>query len=144
MTLEETGSTTPIGNVADGLGFYSFDDWGFWGKQFDETVFGAFLATKISEHPEGGTTYTGPFTRIDGEPTGSNPVSGTAVWSGQVRAVDTHVDNYARPVSGTARLEVDFSRATIDVDFTDFDQGHDDLSWQGFAAYCWRLPGHTG
>ena len=110
VTLEASGTATPIGNVADGSGFYSFDDWGFWGKQFDETVFGAFLAHEISAAPEGGTTYTGPFTRIDGEPTGSNPVSGTAVWSGQVRAADTHADNYLRPVSGTARLEVDFSR----------------------------------
>ena len=114
VTLEATGTTTPIGNVDEGEGFYSFHDWGFWGKQFDETVFGAFLATKISEHPEGGVFYEGPYRLVEGTPTGSNPVSGTAVWSGQVRAFDTHVDNYVRPVSGDARLEVDFRPDTID------------------------------
>ena len=144
VTLEETGTTTPIGNVAEGSGFYSFNDWGFWGKQFDETVFGAFLAHVISAAPEGGTSYSGPFRRIEGSPTGSNPVSGTAVWSGQVRAVDTHTDNYVRPVNGTARLEVDFSRATIDVDFTDFDQGHDDLSWQGLRLTAGAFQGTQG
>ena len=131
VTLEATGTTTPIGNVAEGEGFYSFNDWGFWGQQYDETVFGAFLATKISNSSGGHCcSYEGPFRLVEGTPTGSNPVSGTAVWSGQVRAIDTHADNYLRPVSGTAQLEVDFSRATIDVDFTDLDQGHADLSWQ--------------
>ena len=144
VTLEASGTATPIGNVADGSGFYSFDDWGFWGKQFDETVFGAFLAHEISAAPEGGTTYTGPFTRIDGEPTGSNPVSGTAVWSGQVRAADTHADNYLRPVSGTARLEVDFGRATLDVDFTDFDGGQADLSWQALRIAEGAFQGTQG
>ena len=130
VTLEESGTATPIGNVADGSGFDAYDDLGFWGKQFDETVFGSFIAHKISTAPEGGILYEGPYSRIAGEPTGSNPVSGTAVWSGQVRAVDTLADTSYLPVSGTARLEVDFSDATLDVDFTDFDQGHDDLSWQ--------------
>ena len=145
VTLEETGTATPIGNVAEGSGFYSFNDWGFWGKRLEETVFGAFLATMISATPEGWCcSYEGPYRHIEGTPTGSNPVSGTAVWSGQVRAIDTHVDNYVRPVSGTARLEVNFRRATIDVDFTDFDQGHDDLSWQGLRLRSGAFQGTQG
>ena len=145
VTLEATGTATPVGNVTEGGGFYSFTDWGFWGKQYDETVFGAFLATKISNSSGGHCcSYEGPFRLVEGTPTGSNPVSGTAVWSGQVRAIDTHVDNYVRPVSGDARLEVDFRRATIDVDFTDFDGGHDDLSWRALRLTGGAFRGTQG
>lgn len=129
VTLEETSTVPELLNSTDSQ-FYAYDDWGFWGKQFDETIFGAFIAHQISEISEGGMLYEGPYTLIDGSLTGSNPVSGTAVWSGQVRAVDMQADTRLTPVSGTARLEVDFSRATVDADFTDFDHGHDDLSWR--------------
>ena len=37
------------------------------------------------------------------------------------------------PVSGNARLEVDFDDTTVDIDFTDFEAGHDDMSWQALS-----------
>ena len=52
------------------------------------------------------------------------------MWLGGVRAFSTGLEGHL-PVSGNARLEVDFSDATVDVDFTDFNGGHGDLSWQG-------------
>ena len=52
------------------------------------------------------------------------------MWLGGVRAFDLGAAGQL-PVSGSARLEVDFSDATVDVDFTDFNGGHGDLSWQG-------------
>ena len=45
-------------------------------------------------------------------------------------AFDTHSDDGWTPVSGTARLAVDFGSATVDVDFTDFEAGHGDVSWR--------------
>ena len=37
------------------------------------------------------------------------------------------------PVSGNARLEVDFGADTVDVGFTDFEAGHADMSWNSLA-----------
>ena len=33
-------------------------------------------------------------------------------------------------MSGDARLEVNFGNATVDVDFTNLEADHDDMSWQ--------------
>ncbi len=129
VTLEESGTTNILGNIDDGSGFYAFDDWGFWGKQFGDNIFGAFVAQNVRQ--VGQTTYYEfPGGRIDGTPSGHNPVSGSAIWSGKVRAFDRRPDAGQMPVSGNARLEVDFDDTTVDIDFTDFEAGHDDMSWQ--------------
>ena len=118
VTLAASGTHRRLGG-SDGSHFYAFDSWGFWGRQFQENVFGAFVEQTTRQ--EGRTTYyDAPFGRIAGTPSGYNPVAGTAVWSGKVRAFDTHADDPWAPVSGTARLEVDFATATVDVDLTDF------------------------
>ena len=71
--------------------------------------------------------------RLPCSQSGSNPVSGSAVWTGGVRAYDAHPDTYGTPVTGTARLEVDFSAATVDVDFTGLSGGHSSMSWDGLS-----------
>ena len=38
--------------------------------------------------------------RVAGTPTGSNPASGSAVWTGTVLAYDAHPDTDATPVTG--------------------------------------------
>ena len=129
VTLDESGTTRALGNIDDGSGFYAFDVWGVWGKQFGDNIFGAFVAQNVRN--VGQTTYYEfPSGRIDGTPSGHNPVSGSAIWSGKVRAFDTRPDAGRMPVSGNARLEVDFDDTTVDIDFTDFEAGHDDMSWQ--------------
>ena len=131
VTLETAGSVQVAGTYTDIAGthsFYAYNDWGFWGRQFGENLFGAFLEDNKRQVDD--TTYfETPTTRISGTPSGSNPVSGGAVWKGSVRAFDTSHGGYL-PVSGGAQLEVDFSDVTVDVDFTDFDTDHEDLSWQ--------------
>ena len=56
----------------------------------------------------------------------TSPVSGSAVWSGDVHAYETEdamspdgatITIYA-PVEGDARLEVDFTAVTVDIAFT--------------------------
>ena len=125
VTLEERGGFRRL-EGSNSTEFYAYDEWGFWGKQFQEHLFGAFIEQSVADL--GRTqTYFSPRGRIDGTPPGHNPVSGTAVWLGEVRAFETHQDR--TPVSGNARLEVDFRYATVDVEFADFSAGHGDVSW---------------
>ena len=128
VMLGESGTVRTIGDVDAGTGFYAYDDWGFWATQFEEYVFGAFIEQTIRK--VGQTTYYDSTQGgIDGTPAGDNPVSGTAVWSGKVRAFDTQSEASWMPVSGNAHLEVNFGDTTVDVDFTDFEAGHGDMSW---------------
>ena len=127
VTLEESGTVRLLESTV-GSGFYAFDNWGFWARQFEENVVGAFIEQTIRK--VGQTTYyDSTHGRIDGSLSGNNPVSGTAVWSGKVRAFDTQSEATWMPVSGNARLEVDFGDATVDVELTDFGAGHSDMSW---------------
>lgn len=132
FTLQETGTTSLEGDYISGAvtrSIYSYEDWGYWGRQFGANVFTAVVEQSITT--EGNiTSYGTPTTRVWGTRSGSNPVSGGAVWLGGVRAFSTGLEGHL-PVSGNARLEVDFSDSTVDVDFTDFNGGHGDLSWQG-------------
>ena len=132
VTLEETGTAEVAGAITydtETYSFYAYDDWGFWGKQFHKELFGATLKQTI--RVVGNTrSYEPPTTQVSGTPSGSNPVSGSAVWNGNVRAFDAGHAGYL-PVRGNARIEADFADATIDVHFTDFDTGHVDFSWQG-------------
>ena len=121
--LAESGTVKLVGSTG-GRGFYAFDDWGFWGRQFQEDIFGAFIHQRAQ-----GAIYFTPQGHIEGTLSGSNPVAGTAVWSGKIRAHDTRSGAGWMPVSGNARLEIDFGAATVDVGFTDFEAGHADMSW---------------
>ena len=128
VTLEETGTASLVGDF-ETSSLYAYDDWGFWGRQFGENLFAAVVEQRITR--EGDTTsYWTPTARISGTRSGQNPVSGEAVWLGGVRAFGVGTAGHL-PVSGSARLEVDFADATVDVDLTDFGGGHGDLSWQG-------------
>ena len=131
MTVEETGTVGVAGTYTTESGtgrIYRYDDWGLWGRQFGENIFGAFIEQNVTRNGDT-TTYATPTTRIDGTPSGQNPISGGAVWSGSVRAFETTLGADKTPVSGDARLEVNFDNATVDVDFTNLEAGHDDMSW---------------
>ncbi|MDE0251152.1 MAG: hypothetical protein OXK72_09155 [Gammaproteobacteria bacterium] len=60
-----------------------------------------------------------------------NPASGSAVWSGSLRAYDKNEDSLGTPVGGDVRLEADFGSATLDVDFTNLTEGHSNMAWRG-------------
>ena len=135
VTLEEAGSVEATGSITSDSEthlLYEYYDWGFWGEQFGENLFGVILEENTRQ--VGNLIYYDPpNASISGAPSGSNPVSGNAVWLGGVRAFDTSRRGYP-PVSGNAKIEVDFSASTLDVDFTDFDTGRDDLSWEGLQV----------
>ena len=135
VMLQETGSVSFAGDSSDGSGtrsIYAYDDWGYWGRQFGANAFTAVIDQEITTLGSI-TSYGTPTTRVSGTRSGSNPVSGSAVWLGGVRAFETGLEGHL-PVSGSARLEVDFSDATVDVDFTDFNKGRGDLSWRGMQV----------
>ena len=132
VTLEETGTTRALVSRSGGYDFYAYDQWGFWGKQFQENIFGAFLEQNVTTVGNANTYYP-PYGRIEGNPSGHNPVAGSAVWSGKVRAFETDPIGFM-PVSGNARVEVSFDDATVDVDFTDFEAGHNDMSWRALRV----------
>ena len=109
VTLVEAGSVQADGSItydSETYSLYAYDDWGIWGQQFGENLFGVYLEKNTRQ--VGSLIYFDtPTARISGTTSGSNPVSGSAVWLGGVRAFDTSHGGYL-PVSGSARLEVDF------------------------------------
>ena len=75
---------------------------------------------------------------VFGEPSGTNPVGGSAVWEGHARGLLYVRDEYSRtvdrPVEGSSRLVADFASATIDVDITGL--GGHDISWNDLQMYA--------
>ena len=113
---------------------YELDGWGLWAKQGTETLFRA-LIREASDDP-----FSPDFSpldewvlRVEGTKTGTNPVSGSAVWAGGVRAYDAHPDTFGAPVTGDARIEADLSASTVDVAFSGFTGGHADMSWHDLS-----------
>ena len=137
--LEETGTARRVGTTTYSVSqiggrfpgtftgtrpFYAIDNWGFWAKEDGATVFKVFIEENDS------LFATDEFAlRVEGAPTGSNPVNGSAVWVGSVRAYDVHPKTLGTPVNGDARIEADLSTATVDVSFTGFTRGHAAMSW---------------
>lgn len=112
---------------------WSFTTWGVTGRTaegehlFSATVSGANIPGGSSPHIL--DPYS-PF--ILGLRSFDNPTGyGTATWTGNVRAYETDLDTYGTPVEGDAELTMDLDGVldTIDLDFTSFDRGHSDMSW---------------
>ena len=106
---------------------------GHWLSSRGETTFWAYLTSEM----DGSVATT-----VHGTQSGTSPVGGSAVWTGDVHAYETEdvmtsggmsVTTYAA-VEGDARLEVDFAALTVDIDFTNFDNSQADMSWDGLAV----------
>ena len=147
-TQRSTGEFRSV--PADGAGnafTVEFFNWGVWGGVLRDD---AVACTAIGCPPAGDAVFWAYLTSetdgsvtvaVNGTPSGSSPVSGGAVWSGDVLAYGTDdvvspggtsVTAYAA-VEGDARLEVDFTAVTVDVHFTNFDSHRADMSWDGLA-----------
>lgn len=138
-TLHTTGERP---DAADG-GTTVFYNWGVWGGVLRDDV---VACTAIGCPPAGDaifwaylTSETGGSvtTTVTGTPSGTSPMGGNTVWIGDVHAFETEtvatseatsVTRYV-PVEGDARLEVDFTAVTVDVEFTNFDSHRAELSW---------------
>ena len=123
-----------------------FEKWGVWGGILrddyvsctaigcpppGETIFMAYI-----DHGTDGTLST----TTQGVLSGSSPEMGSAVWAGDVLAHDSQdvsfegstITTYLA-VTGDSRLQADFEAYTVNVDFTDFDNGQADMSWDRLA-----------
>lgn len=138
--------SVPIDGAGDAV-TAEFFNWGVWGGVLRDD---AVACQAIGCPPAGDAIFWAYLTSetdgtitvaVNGTPSGSSPVSGGAVWSGDVHAYGTDdavspdgtsVTAYAA-VEGDARLEVDFAAVTVDVHFTNFDGSRADMSWDGLA-----------
>ena len=144
VTLSTTGEARPAPIDMHGDAVTAvFHNWGVWGGVHRDDVatcaaigcppggdeiFWAFLTS------EGDGTVSATVT---GTPSKTSPVSGSAVWNGDVHGYETEtvatsgstsVTTHA-PVEGDARLEIDFTAATVHVEFTNLDNDQAELSW---------------
>lgn len=70
---------------------------------------------------------------IEGIKSGSNPVRGSATWSGSIGAYERS----GKPtglVTGAAQFRMNFQDIALDADFTDFSNGHADMSWRNLSV----------
>ena len=132
-----------------------FFNWGVWGGVLrddhvtcaaigcppaGERTFWAYLTSET----DGRVTTT-----VHGTRSGTSPVSGSAVWSGDVHAYATQdamspdgaTITVYEPVEGDAWLEVDFTAVTVDVHFTNFDNSRSAMSWDGLAMNSGEFGG---
>ena len=131
LTLEESGFVHSAMDRVE-RPIHLHDEWGLWGRRFDENLFGAFLDQRVTGRG-GNFRFSGspPDPRLQGTPTGTSPISGSAVWKGEARAFEvTGSEGSWAPVKGVARLAVDFEAVAVNVDLTDFEGGHENLSWK--------------
>ena len=147
-TLSTLGAyqSAPIDDVGDAFTAV-FHRWGVWGGILRDD---AVTCTAIGCPPAGDTIFMAYInhemdgtvsTMTQGTRSGTSPAMGSAVWTGDVKAYETEdivnfegtsVTTYS-PVEGDARIEVDFTAISVDVDFTNFDNSRADMSWDGLA-----------
>ena len=101
----------------DGLAI-SVSGWGLWASSSGSSLFSISLD---------GNSETGFERSASGILSGSNPVSGSAIWVGGVNALDPE----RGAIYGNARIAANLSSATVDVSFTQFTRGRADMSWTG-------------
>lgn len=94
---------------------FAFNNWGIWAGRGSAMLFTVHIHSDAGGGPP--PHFHAPL--VAGARTGSNPTTGSATWSGNVRAYDWRQATYGVPVEGTASLEVDLAAETVDVRFTD-------------------------
>lgn len=92
--------------------------WGFWAGKSGARLFSIGID---------GSSTAGFDSYANGTLSGSNPVTGSAVWLGGVNALDPE----RGAIYGNARIAANLSAATVDVSFTRFTRGRADMSWSG-------------
>ena len=141
--VPDNGSTpntpTPtLNSTGDSGEGYVFTRWGLWGGIIRDD----YVTCTAIDCPPGGDALFWAYlddetdgtviATVEGARSGTSPISGSAVWTGDVRAYETEpatgTTTYA-PVEGKSRLEVDLAAGTVDVDFTRFDNDRADMSW---------------
>lgn len=148
VSLSTTGEYRPSQIDVNGDAVTAvFHNWGVWGGILRDDV---ATCAAIGCPPGGDEIFWATLTSegngtvaatVTGTPSATSPVSGSAEWNGDVHGYETAtvatsettlVTTHA-PVEGDARIEVDFTAATVDVEFTDLDNDQADLSWSALT-----------
>ncbi|MXY32770.1 MAG: transferrin-binding protein-like solute binding protein [Boseongicola sp. SB0664_bin_43] len=153
-TLHSTGEYRAT--VIDGTPEYDFVNWGLWGGELRADM---VTCTAIGCPPAGdpvfwayldGGTGGSIIPSVEGMRSGNSPTSGSAAWTGGVRAYERQVMHSgtapataSSPVEGESRLEVDLASGTIDVKLTSFDDDRADMSWSGLTLDHGEFGGAT-
>ena len=153
---ETGGAVSFISSSAD-----IYDEWGLWASDGERVLFTAWLDGERRHYLEGsaqsGLIDDTITAHVFGVQSGSNPVSGSAVWTGGMRAIHVSSTHFGydeetdqtylitgRPYRGDARVGVDFLSATVGVSLTDLASGPflwPDMEWEGLRLSHGRLPG---
>lgn len=138
----------PIGAFPGERDMYSYAAWGVSGMDSGTPLFTATISgERNADGPN--TAFFDPYsTSVIGLRQFDNPTgSGTAGWTGKVRAYETrpHV-TFGTPVEGDAEVTMDLDHYLdeVDVTFTNFDRGHPNMSWTGVSVRGGRFSNAGG
>ena len=108
-----------------------YGDWGIAGFDGEFELFRAYLSGERRHHILSGEIQDTITFTYGGFPSPAVPLSGSAVWTGEVRAIHVSSEHFGydieanrtnsitgRPIQGDSRIEADFSARTVDVEFS--------------------------
>ena len=125
------------------------DTFGIWGRYNLATVVRGAYVTAPSAPPPPGSEPTGTGLHYSdteywiafaslGRVSGSNPLAGSATWTGAMAGVKVGSASIGEEVAGDAALSVDLAATTLDLEFTNIAErssgaGSPDIRWQDVA-----------
>ena len=158
LSLHDYGALTADSTVND-RGFTDstaivYEDWGLSGSVGKYSIFEAYLSGERRYHIFTGEIEDTISYSYGGFVSSGFPLTGSAVWAGEVRAIHVSSEHFGydvetgrtnsitgSPIRGDSRIEADFSGRTVDVEFSALTSGpHQwpDMEWIGLrwdAAY---------
>ena len=141
ITDQQVRNGVRIGRVAVSDSGLRFDTFGLWGK------YHAGTAAVGSGHIQGvGLQFAFPISMGIGS--GSNPVSGSAAWTGAMVGVKVSGSRLGEEVTGDAAMTADLGAASLDLAFTNIagrsGARSSDISWQGISMRNGEISGTGG
>ena len=131
ITGEQTRNGVQTGRATASGGQLSYDTFGVWG------------AYNVGTPLHGSTTLQGMDVRFAfpmslGMGSGSNPMTGSATWTGVMAGVKIGGSSLGAEVTGDAEMAVDLGASSLDLEFTNIAETvsgapGNDIYWQGVS-----------
>ena len=131
LTNQQTRNGVSIARLRDTVDGLRIDTYGAWGN-YNGSIGGRF-ATTVSGIP---IDIAMPLSL--GYSVGTNPVSGSATWTGAMVGSKIEATRRGAEVIGDARLQADLAAASLDLSFTNIGElssgaRSPDIVWQGVS-----------
>ena len=119
------------------------------GTAVDYTSYGGWLTNSIFGYTSG--TYRAPveinglqalYAFSLGTASGSNPITGSATWTGAM--LGTHQARPTEAIQGRAEAVYQFADQTLDVNMTQLTRGYADMRWQNIDVQGGQFATFTG